>query len=178
MRNRVFEALAALTGVAIVVFIYLYRQDGADEPVPVVESAVVQTIEPILTPLPKSDEPALEAPAAEVVSPAVVDSTDDPAEVESARAVWQAAVADLEAVEAELEVLDTRFDAKEAELLEMEAQGMDPEVLEEEMLIFLDGIVDEYDELEARLAEAEELEIAAAERLAELGFELSRPAEP
>ena len=173
MRNRIFEILAALIGVAIVLVIYFYRQDGIDEPTPVVESSVVQPIEP---PLPKSDEPALEAPAA--VSPAVVEPVADEAEVETARAVWQAAVADLEAVEAELEVLDTRFDAKEAELAEKETQGMDPDLLEEEMLVFLDGIVDEYDELEARLAEAEELEIVAAERLAALGVEVSRPEEP
>jgi hypothetical protein len=36
------------------------------------------------------------------------------------------------------------------------------------MLIFLDGIVDEYDELEMRLGEAEAAELAAAERLATL----------
>ena len=48
------------------------------------------------------------------------------------------------------------------------AQPLQVLLLGEEMLIFLDGIVDEYDALETRLAEAEAVETAAAERLATL----------
>lgn len=164
MRNRIFEILAALAGVAIVVAIYLYRQEVVPEdggPVP----------EPVST-LPERPAPApvpeVETPVLESAQPTVVEPIVDEAAVASARMEWETAVADREAVEAELEVLDVHFDAKETELEEMEAQGMDPELLEEEMLIFLDGIVDEYDLVEARLAEAEAAEAAAAERLAEL----------
>jgi hypothetical protein len=170
MQKRLFEISAVVVGVAIVVAIYFYRSDGADQELrPEPAPAAVVTGETIRSPAARSEQPAGEtaAPVA-VESPAPAAATVDPVEVESARTVWQAAVADLEAVEAELDVLDTRFDAKEAELAEMEAQGMDPDLLEEEMLIFLDGIVDEYDELETRLAEAEEMEAEAAERLARI----------
>lgn len=83
-------------------------------------------------------------------------------------ASWQSAQETVAAVEAELEVLDNRFDAKEEELAALEEQGLDPAQVEEEMLIFLDGIVDEYDALETQLAEAEAAEQAAAERIANL----------
>lgn len=164
MQKRLFEISAVAVGVAIVVGIYFYRSGGADEEVqPESAPAAVETI-PAPAPAPANQAAAPVAAEA----PAAAAASIDPAEVESARDLWQAAVADVEAVEAELDVLDTRFDAKEAELAEMEAQGMDPELLEEEMMIFLDGIVDEYDELEARLADAEETEADAAERLARI----------
>jgi hypothetical protein len=169
MRNRIFEILAALAGVAIVVAIYLYRQEVVPEdggPVPEPVSTLPER--PAPAPVPKVETPVLESAQPTVVEPTVVEPIIDEAAVASARMEWETAVADREAVEAELEVLDVHFDAKETELEEMEAQGMDPELLEEEMLIFLDGIVDEYDLVEARLAEAEAAEAAAAERLAEL----------
>ncbi len=175
MRNRLFEISAVLVGVAIVVAIYLFRQDDVTEPAAEIERPIATSPEVELKPvesLPASDAGAAgvtSAPTPEPELPVV-----DPAEIAEARTVWQAAVADLEAVEAELDVLDTRFDAKEAELGEMESQGMDPELLEEEMMIFLDGIVDEYDELETRLAEAEAVEASAAERLAELQGDVPR----
>jgi hypothetical protein len=75
-------------------------------------------------------------------------------------------------------LLDQRFDAKEAALAELEAQGIDTEALEEEMLIFLDGIVEEYGALETRLAEAEAAELAAAERLARLRGDLPGVEDP
>jgi hypothetical protein len=169
MRNRIFEISAVLAGIGIVLAIYFYREgptplEQQAAPQPVVE----QPARPVSTPLSPSDRPIAES-ASPVVTPAPVAEVDfpvvDEAELQSAQSIWQAAVADIERVEAELDVLDIRFDAKEAELAEMESQGMDPETLEEEMLIFLDGIVDEYDELETRLAEAEALQADAAERL-------------
>ena len=171
MRNRLFEISAVLVGIAIVVGIYLYRTGGADvDAVPVAEPArgtLLENEQPGSSqqnrsvPVAPPSQPAASAEP----TPAVV---ADVAEIEAARVAWQSAVADIDAVEAELTVLDEQFDAKEAELAEMESQGMDPELLEEEMLIFLDGIVDEYDALETRLAEAEAVETAAAERLATL----------
>lgn len=168
MRTRLFEISAVLAGVAIVLAIYFYRQDRAADEAPS-EPRPVAAEQKMRTAAPTIDQPALQSSAAEVDS-APVAEPDLPAinqeELEQARSDWQSAVAELEAVEAGLGVLDDRFDAKEAELSELEAQGMDPDALEEEMLIFLDGIVDEYDALESRLAEAEAVEADAAERLA------------
>lgn len=168
MRNRLFEISAALAGVAIVIGVYFYRTEGdIQAPVPVAEPAAVLPDPPAERPAPQPNQ--TQAPVQAAVpqdEPAMPEV--DPLALETAQSAWQAAVTELEAVEAELEVLDVRFDAKEAELAEMESQGMDPEALEEEMLIFLDGIVDQYDALETRLAEAEALEAEAAERLAEL----------
>lgn len=171
MRNRLFEISAVIAGIAVVAAVYLYRTDSADTDSAVVsDPALPGRIEPERippaneAPLPAKARTSLAVPDPE---PAPAEAVDE-AELETVRSAWESAVADIEAVEAELNVLDERFDAKEAELAEMESQGMDPELLEEEMLIFLDGIVDEYDELETRLAEAEAVETAAAERLARL----------
>jgi len=175
MRSRLLEIIAALAGVLIVVFLYLDRS-GTDvgESPPEREPAKVP-VEPVVDtrPTPAARQsPGIPSQAITEVEPEpVVDS----AGIAEAREVWETARAELEAVEAELEVLDQRFDAKEAELAEREAQGLDPEALEEEMLIFLDGIVDEYDELEARLAEAEALELEAAENLSRLGGRTLEP---
>jgi hypothetical protein len=174
MRNRLIEISAALIGVVIVVALYLDRggvADNASAPGPMVQpSAPLPDIErppaperPRALELPGAAESVEAEPAGAAPEPAV-----ETAEVAEARVIWETARAALEAVEGELEVLDQRFDAKEAELAEREARGLDPEALEEEMLIFLDGIVDEYDELETRLGEAEAAELAAAERLATL----------
>jgi len=169
MRNRIFEILAALAGVAVVIAIYFYRHEAVPEhSAPPSDSVPALPDRPAPIRAPETDKSVLVSPQPTVVEPTVAEPIVDEAEVASARTVWQTAVADREAVEAELEVLDVRFDAKETELAEMEAQGMDPEELEEEMLIFLDGIVAEYDLLESRLAEAKAVESVAAERLAEL----------
>ncbi len=179
MRKRLFEISAVLAGVAIVVVIYFYREGlagGEKPPEPQPVATIPEARSPTPAPeinrsVPQSSSAArTAAPVSESALPVV-----EEAELEAARSLWQSAVAELEAVETELDVLDTRFDAKEAELLEMEAQGMDPDTLEEEMLIFLDGIVDEYDLLETRLAEAEAAEVDAAERLAELQGDDPRP---
>ncbi|MEM8768166.1 MAG: hypothetical protein AAGE43_12020, partial [Pseudomonadota bacterium] len=86
-------------------------------------------------------------------------------EVLAAQDAWEIARAELEAVESELEVLDLAFDEKEAEFEELEDGGMDPEEIEDQMLIYLDSIVDQYDALETRLMDAEAAELEAAERL-------------
>ncbi len=168
MRNRLFEISAVTAGVAIVAAIYFYQKEGAlddvqSEPRPLTREETRTAPVPVV-PAPAVSKPAeAEVRAAEAGLPVL-----DAVALEEARSEWQNAVITLEAVEAELNVLDTRFDAKEAELSELEAQGMDPDALEEEMLIFLDGIVDEYDTLEARLAEAEFAEADAAARLARM----------
>ena len=181
MRSRVLEITAALIGVAIVAFLYLDRSADSPTPAQVPAETVV---------LPSRSDPSETLPrqphAAPTASEPMVSGQSsaadpDPApeaesvEVAEALASWEAARVALDAVETELESLDQRFDAKEAELAELEAQGLDPDALEEEMLIFLDGIVEEYDQLETRLAEMEAAELAAAERLAKLRGELPDP---
>ncbi len=168
-RSRTLEILAAVVGVAIVVFLYADRSWWGDSepssarPPPVVETPVASTPGESVRPTPAPAQATLReaAPAdSELV-------TDDP-DVAVAMAAWEAARTELESVTAELEQLDAVFDAKEAEFAELEAEGMDSDALEEEMLMFLAGMVDQYDELETLLTEAETLESAAAERLAAL----------
>lgn len=169
MRNRIVEIAAAIIGVASVVYLYVDRTglEGSGEQ---------QERAPFAAELPAEPAPvesggAVAAPARQLapdVVPVVQGAAADDAAVEMARATWEAARQGLEVVEAELEQLDTTFDAKETEFAALEANGADAEALEEEMLIFLDGIVDEYDALETRLAEAEAAELAAAEHLAHL----------
>ena len=169
MRNRILEIVAALAGIAIVVMIYLDRNQPATAP----ELAPARA--PV--PLPMVAEPAAEPTPASTPVTATPDAgpaiepppASESPEIAEALVSLESAREEVEAVETALGVLDQRFDAKEAELAEREAQGLDPESLEEEMLIFLDGIVEEYDELETRLAEAEAAELAAAERLSRLG---------
>ena len=85
--------------------------------------------------------------------------------IETARAAWEEARAELATVRSDLERLDEQFDEKDAELARLEEEGADPDEIEEQMLIFLDAIVTQYDELEGRLATAEAAEHAAADRL-------------
>lgn len=174
MRNRLFDISVVLAGVAIAVAVYPFREGRApDEMHPEFRSTA--TIETPAAPARLMPAPGVQyastpdARTAEPDRPVI-----DPVEFEAARSVWQSAVADLEAVESELDELDSRFDAREAQLSEREARGMDPDAAEEEMLIFLDGIVDEYDALETRLEEAEDFEAEAAERLAELSGDTTR----
>ncbi len=179
MRNRILEIAAALIGVAIVVVLYLDRSGGDPAPEPEAPEAASPSVQ---VPPQPSRVPSSQADAGPMAEPAtgpepLLQEPEEP-EVAEARDAWELARVELDAVEVELEKLDQRFDAKEAELTEREAQGIDPEVLEEEMLIFLDGIVDEYDALEARLAEAEAAELAAAERLAKLRGEVPEFGDP
>lgn len=169
MRNRVLEILAAAIGVAVVVALYLGREEpaGSDAPAlnvtPWVED--VESQDPATRPRPA-------APAARSVLPDSRPDIDLPVPVdpalETAELTWEAARAELDQVQTELERLDSAFDAKEAEFAALEAQGTDAAVIEEQMLIYLDGMVDEYDALETRLAEAEASERAAAEALSML----------
>lgn len=164
MRNRLVEIMAAVIGVAAVVFFYLDRAEEADAPppVPVVAPAQLsqETVPAVLAPAPvvNTGEPApltAEVEAAELEAP----------EVMAAQNAWELAREELDAVEAELEELDLAFDAKEAEFEELEAGGMDLAEIEDQMLVYLDSVIDRYDALETRLMEAEAAELEAAERL-------------
>ncbi len=163
MRNRIVEIMAAVIGVALVVFFYLDRAGETESPA-----------EPVAVPVEvPSDEPEPEVPVLPLATPAEPEpltaeveplALDSP-EVLAAQNAWETARAELEAVEAELEELDLAFDEKEAEFEELEDGGMDPEEIEDQMLVYLDSIIDQYDALETRLMEAEEAELEAAERL-------------
>jgi hypothetical protein len=177
MRNRVLEIAAALIGVAIVVVVYLDRIPSEGERAPAPNASPPVPVPPAATKVPAP--PPRQTPAGAAIDPrSESQATADAQELAEAREGWEAASANLEAVESELKVLDQRFDDKEAALAELEAQGIDTEALEEEMLIFLDGIVEEYDALETRLAEAEAAELAAAERLARLRGDLPGVEDP
>lgn len=170
MRNRVVEVVAAAIGVAVVVAFYLGREEPAGSDVPAVN--VTTWVEGVESRDPVARPAAPAAPAARSVSsdsqpPVDLPASVDPA-LETAELTWEAARAELDQVQTELERLDSAFDAKEAEFAALEAQGADAADIEEQMLIYLDGMVDEYDALETRLAEAEASERAAAEALSTL----------
>ena len=179
MRNRLVEIMAAVIGVAAVVFFYLDRAEEADVPPPV----------PVVAPaeLPQETAPAVLAPApvANTGEPAPLEAEVEAAELEApevmaAQNAWELAREELDAVEAELEELDLAFDAKEAEFEELEAGGMDPAEIEDQMLVYLDSVIDRYDALETRLMDAEAAELEAAERLdaARRAFSASRDSMP
>lgn len=169
MRNRLLEIIAALVGVVAVVWLYADRawfgpsEVPSETAVPVLEDTVD------VIPGPREVAPVEPAPVAVVdPAPGVEQAVVDDAALTEAVLEWEAARESLKAVQTQLVQLDTVFDAREAEFAELEANGADSEMLEEEMLIFLDGIVEQYDQLETRLAEAEAAEQAAAERLGSL----------
>lgn len=166
MRNRVIEILAAVIGVIVVVALYLDRPwfgapDAPAEPAPGITERPVEVMAttPSITPQVTSIQ------VDPVAGSSAIDPVVDTAAVAEAELVWAAARETLEAVQTDLDLLDVAFDAKEAEFEELEAAGTDSEELEDEMLIFLDGVVERYDELETQLAEAEAAELAAAEWL-------------
>ncbi|MGE0624364.1 MAG: hypothetical protein AB7I04_15250 [Pseudomonadales bacterium] len=166
MRKRVVEVLAVVIGAALVVFYYLDRQ-----PAPSRTDVTGGQTAPVADPVAPASSaqpvfPPVSTPTVTVPDPV----TDEaPTAVAAARAAWETARAEVEALRVSLSRLDARFDEKDAEFSRLESDGADPEVLEEQMLIFLDGIVDEYDELEGRLAAAEAAEQEAADRLEALG---------
>ncbi len=183
MRNRLIEITAALVGVVAVVALYSDRSwfggsDAASEaPVTMPEEStevIAAPSEVVREVAPDRPAPAVETEAQPVAGQTAVDEVV----LMEATQEWEAARESLKAVEAQLNQLDTVFDAREAEFAELEAQGTDPEMLEEEMLIFLDGVVTQYDELETRLAEAEDAERAASERLITLRGDLPDRADP
>jgi len=166
MRNRILEILSALIGVAIVAALYIDRDwfgagtSGHANPVPAVEPVVE------LPPAgPLTDPPvAVEVPRpseAQVSELSVITPT-----LEEAESAWEAAREELNVVEAELQQLDLRFDEAEAEFADMEVQAEDPEQLQDQMLIRLDAIVEQYEALELRQVEVERAERIAAEALA------------
>lgn len=167
MRRRIVEVFAVVIGAALVVFYYLDRQPAPSGP-PAAAAPSALAPRPADQPGVRAQPvfpPVVEAPAASPGSPV----TEDAPARESAEAAWEAARAEVAAVRSGLSQLDARFDEKDAEFARLEAEGADPEVLKEQMLIFLDGLVEEYDELEGRLAAAEAAEQEAAEALEALG---------
>jgi len=172
MRNRVVEVLAVVIGLVLVAFYYLDRLPPPAQPAaigsPSVPAVVPST--PVATEQPaRTFPPASEAPAG---VPEPVTGETVPA-LETARQAWETARAEVAALRGSLSRLDARFDEKDAEFARLESEGTDPEVLEEQMLIFLDSVVDEYDELEGRLAAAEAAEQQAAATLQALGDDRS-----
>ncbi|HEY5646062.1 MAG TPA: hypothetical protein VIS76_08985 [Pseudomonadales bacterium] len=155
MRSGMVEGLAVVIGVLLVVTWYLERQ--AVPPAPVV--AEMPAVPPALTAPPAVLPDALPSPASSAAAPVA-----EPV-IETARAAWEEARAELATVRSDLERLDERFDEKDAELARLEEEGADPDEIEEQMLIFLDAVVTQYEELEGRLATAEAAEHAAADRL-------------
>lgn len=169
MRKRIIEVFAVVIGAALIVFYYVDRQPASSVPpavaapsthvpLPAEQAPAAVTAQPVFPPV-------VAAPAAMPDTP----ETDETPTMASAEAAWETAQAEVAAVRSSLSQLDARFDAKDAEFARLEAEGADPEVLEEQMLIFLDGLVAEYDELEGRLAAAEAAEQEAAETLDALG---------
>jgi len=173
MRRRFVEMLAVVIGVGLLVFYYLDRQPLSSMPVAVENPAPAVDV----LPGPTTQSPVVALPGSNVfppVVPAPVPAAADPVEDEvetmaAAQAAWETARDAVASVRSELEKLDVRFDEKDEELSRLESEGADPDAVEEEMLIFLDGIVEEYDELEGRLSAAEAAEREAADRLEALG---------
>jgi hypothetical protein len=167
MRNRFVEGLAVVIGLALVVFYYVDHQpvlsqpEAAGNPV----APVAEPVTPVVDAPLRQVFPPVSEPPVETLAPAV----EETASLAAAQAALETARAEVAALRGSLSRLDARFDEKDAEFARLESEGTDPEVLEEQRLIFLDSVVDEYDELEGRLAAAEAAEQQAAEMLEALG---------
>ena len=171
MKKRIVEMLAAGIGVMLVVVFYLSNREAeTSRPEPGLSETTPEALSGAAAPF---------TGAMPVAAPATPDDREVVAAqsipVGSARADLEAARREQKVVRAALEELDVAFDARDVEFSARKARGEDPDALREEMLIYLDDMVERYDELEARLAAAERQEQAASERLTALAGTRRQP---